>query len=98
MTLTPSERIEALKAYNQAHKEDTKQKPTAREVYYNLEMSCPSVTCLNVATESLTDLLFSPSISVEKHEELKKLAVQIEKESNKLRRSLALINKLLAAE
>jgi len=98
MTLTHSERIEALKAYNEAHKEGKKQRLTAREAYHDLGMSCPSITCLKVANESLTELLYSPSISVEKHEELKKLAVQIEKESNKLRKSLALINKLLVAE
>lgn len=98
MTLTHSERIDALKAYNEACKKDTKKEPTAREAYHELEISCPSTVCLNVASESLTELLYSPSISVEKHEELKRLAVQVEKECNKLRKSLALINKLLAAE
>jgi DNA polymerase I-like protein with 3'-5' exonuclease and polymerase domains len=97
-TLSRSERIEAMKAYNKAHKEDKKQRPTARKAYHDLEMSCLSITCLNVASESLTELLYSPSISVEKHEELKMLAVKIEKEANKLSKSLALINKLLAAE
>lgn len=96
MTLTNSERIDALKAYNEAHKEERKKTKTAREVYHDLEMSCPSSVCLNVARESLTEIL--DSLPVEQQEKIKKLSIQIEKESNKLRNSLDLINKLLIAE